>query len=120
MPKTKIPWRRGNSRWEGGDAEAGWGVYWGNPALPCIRCHLTSAEGETAGPNLYSVATRLDRRELLQSVVDPNAVIADGYQAPSSMPDIFDTLLSRDDLRNLVEALSTLKKERPAEGEHGK
>lgn len=102
---------------EGGDAKAGWQAYWGNSAMPCVRCHVMDPDAEAAGPSLQGIASRMDRRGILQGIVDPNATIADGFTSPSSMPDIFDSLLSREELRDLVETLSTLKAD--GGGSHG-
>jgi len=106
---------------EGGDTQAGWRVYWGNSAMPCVRCHVMDPEAEAAGPSLQGIGSRMDRRELLEAIVDPSATIAEGFTSPSSMPDIFDSLLSRAELRDIVETLSTMKDDAGKEDEskHG-
>ncbi|KAA9130894.1 c-type cytochrome [Marinihelvus fidelis] len=106
---------------EGGDSKAGWKVYWGNSAMPCVRCHVMDPDAEAAGPSLQGIGSRMDRRALLEAVVDPNATIAEGFTSPSSMPDIFDSLLSRAELRDIVETLATMKGDAANEGDgkHG-
>lgn len=141
---------------EGGTSRPGGRqAFFDNKAMACVRCHVVYGPGEAAGPNLADVAFRLDRRELLESIVAPNAAIADGYKnviltlndnstlagiieseteteltlklatgesqsvskkqianqtaIPSSMPNIFGTLLSRHEIRDLVEFLSRQK-----------
>ncbi len=66
----------------GGDAELGRDVFVGHRVGQCIRCHKVGASlaGGNAGPNLHEVAKRHDRASLLQSLVDPNAKIAKGYE----------------------------------------
>ena len=68
---------------EGGDAKNGFALFQALPAGQCLRCHRASddshAAGGEAGPNLAGVAKRGDRRYLLESVVNSNAVIVAGY-----------------------------------------
>lgn len=66
---------------EGGSAERGERVFVKTEA-GCARCHALKATTETmAGPMLGDAALRLDRRALLQSIVNPNAVIAEGFES---------------------------------------
>ena len=66
----------------GGDAELGREVFLGHRVGQCVRCHKVgeSLAGGNAGPNLHEAAKRHDRAALLQSLVDPNAKIAKGYE----------------------------------------
>jgi quinoprotein glucose dehydrogenase len=64
----------------GGDAELGRRIFEENTALACRRCHSPNAGEKLVGPNLADVGLRLKRRELLESIVKPNAKIADGFQ----------------------------------------
>ncbi len=61
----------------GGDAFAGGQVFRNHGA--CLQCHKVGSEGGVQGPDLSIVAERLKPSELLQSVVNPGAVIAEGY-----------------------------------------
>jgi quinoprotein glucose dehydrogenase len=63
----------------GGDATKGQAVFNGNRMAQCTRCHLVNGKGGTAGPDLTKVATRADREFLLQSLVDPDAKISQGF-----------------------------------------
>ena len=45
----------------------------------CLQCHKIGTEGGVQGPDLSIVAERLKPSELLQSVVNPGAVITEGY-----------------------------------------
>ncbi|MFZ9747626.1 MAG: DUF7133 domain-containing protein, partial [Opitutaceae bacterium] len=145
----------------GGDAERGRRVFENQPVLACIRCHRAGGEGGDAGPNLAGLGARASRRELLESILKPNAKISAGYDtvvvtlrsggtaagivaaetgttltlrnaenqlvpvakadiarrdgAPSGMPEIYATLLSPAELRDVVEYLASLRGEsRPA------
>lgn len=47
----------------------------------CFGCHRFGNEGGAMGPDLTGIAGRFSRRDLLESIVDPNKVISDQYQA---------------------------------------
>ena len=64
----------------GGDAAAGEKLFKEHPVAACLRCHKVGGQGGDAGPVLDGIATRKDRHYVLQSIVDVNAVIADGFQ----------------------------------------
>ena len=46
----------------------------------CVKCHLIKGEGGTIGPELGIVGTSRTRRFLLESILDPSAVITSGYK----------------------------------------
>jgi len=93
---------------EGGDAERGREIVNFHSAAACLRCHVLDGHGGNASPALDGVGARLSRAELLRSLVDPNAAIAENYTAPSSMPEVT-TLLTPREARDVVEYLSTLR-----------
>jgi putative heme-binding domain-containing protein len=45
----------------------------------CIKCHRFSGQGESIGPDLTTVASRFQRREILESILHPSQVISDQY-----------------------------------------
>ena len=64
----------------GGDAERGRAVF-EKTESQCLRCHRIGAEGAgDAGPDLGGVGERLAADELLRSLLDPDADIAEGYR----------------------------------------
>lgn len=67
----------------GGDAAAGERVFQlYNAGMSCVRCHARfPIPGGRVGPDLSSVGSRLSRRELVESMVAPNAKIAAGYES---------------------------------------
>lgn len=72
------PWRMCLT---GGDAAAGREVFTTKSETSCMKCHVVGGEGGSeAGPVLDGVAARLAREELLRSVVEPNAAIAEGFE----------------------------------------
>ena len=50
-------------------------------ATLCSSCHLMNGEGGAIGPNLSQVGTRFSKKDILESVIDPNKVISDQYVA---------------------------------------
>lgn len=48
--------------------------------LGCVQCHRLGAQGGSVGPDLTGIAKRLTSpREILESILEPSKVIADGY-----------------------------------------
>jgi putative membrane-bound dehydrogenase-like protein len=64
---------------EGGDAARGKTLALEHLAAQCTRCHKIGGEGAEVGPDLGKVASRLPREKLLESLVLPNAEIAQGF-----------------------------------------
>jgi quinoprotein glucose dehydrogenase len=65
----------------GGDPERGRRVF--ESRGDCQRCHGSSRHGAGAGPDLSGVAHRRDPGYLLESVLDPQAEIAQGFATQS-------------------------------------
>ncbi|MDB4328393.1 hypothetical protein OAL62_01470 [bacterium] len=64
----------------GGDAVRGKDIFINHLAAQCIRCHkLQRGKGSDIGPNLESIGRRRDRTSLLESLVDPQKEISQGY-----------------------------------------
>jgi len=61
----------------GGDSKLGELVFRNQGA--CMQCHKISGEGGVQGPDLTQVGERLKPEKLIESLVNPNAVIAPGY-----------------------------------------
>jgi len=148
------------SRWreclEGGDGKIGKEIFAEKAEAACMRCHKVKGEGGDVGPDLAEVGKKMGREFVLQSIVDPNAVIAKGYDnvmltlkdgnivagllnaetadelalknpadgklqrmkkstvkerasLPSAMPPGMGEVLTKRELRDLVQYLSTLK-----------
>jgi putative heme-binding domain-containing protein len=49
-------------------------------ASQCILCHRYGDEGGAAGPDLTNVATRFNRKDLLESITEPSKVVSEQYQ----------------------------------------
>ncbi len=63
----------------GGDARRGQRIVNSSPTAECTRCHSFGAAGGVVGPKLVGVASRLEREQLLEALVDPSARISPGY-----------------------------------------
>jgi quinoprotein glucose dehydrogenase len=138
----------------GGNARRGEQYFKQNETGQCIRCHTLGAPG-TVGPDLIHIGDALDRKQLLQALIEPSVRLAPGYgnvrlvlkggqevigilekesaselvlrtaeaeplrvplsrieqreNFPSAMP-AMGTLMSKHELRDVIEYLSTLKK----------
>ncbi len=63
----------------GGNKDQGSHILSNNNAAQCLRCHAFNGKGSRVGPDLDHIADKLDRENLLLSLIDPNARIAEGY-----------------------------------------
>ncbi len=136
----------------GGNAEDGKKVFFEKAEVSCVRCHKVGGEGGEVGPELTGLVSKKGLEYVLQSIVHPNAAIAQGFETVlvylkngtayagviksetadmleinspedglvklkkadiesrekglSGMPDGFGELLTKQELRNLLEYLS--------------
>ena len=65
---------------EGGDAWRGRLIFVGHMKTKCLRCHKVRGTGGSAGPDLTFVGKEKTREYLLESIVNPNAKIAKGFE----------------------------------------
>lgn len=66
---------------EGGRADEGRQVVMNSTAGACLRCHVVTDKGGNVGPALNGIGGKLDRRTLLESIVAPDAKIAEGFKS---------------------------------------
>jgi cytochrome c oxidase subunit II len=101
----------GSGEGAGGDATSGEQIF---TQAGCGGCHAFEPAGTDAevGPGLNDLdpGDRSLEDFLLESIIDPNAQVAEGYQ-PSVMPETYESSLSDDQLDALVQYL--------AEGQQG-
>lgn len=103
--------RVNNYRWAlaGGNSSRGRQIFFDHPVAQCQRCHSRQNNGGVAGPALDDLKDRRSREEMLQSLVDPSAVILKGYETDngiSAMPEAH-WILTPDELRDLLEFVSS-------------
>jgi quinoprotein glucose dehydrogenase len=65
----------------GGDAEAGRRLFLTRTEYSCLRCHKLKGEGGDVGPDLAGIGARQKREYLLESIVDPDKQIAQGFES---------------------------------------
>jgi len=93
----------------GGDAARGKKVFFTHAIAGCFRCHKVGGEGGILAPALDGIAARKDARYLLESLINPNATIAEGYIGKFSPMPPMGLLLKDDEIRDVLRYLMTLK-----------
>ncbi|MEQ1860779.1 MAG: PVC-type heme-binding CxxCH protein [Chthoniobacteraceae bacterium] len=63
-----------------GDAKRGEKIFWEHPVAACKICHVLGGQGSTVGPALDGIASRKDAAYLIQSLLEPNAKLAEGFE----------------------------------------
>ncbi|MFO1458351.1 MAG: PQQ-dependent sugar dehydrogenase [Verrucomicrobiota bacterium] len=62
-----------------GNPERGRQLFQDERKAACVKCHSLDGTSSKAGPDLQSIGDKYPRRDLIQSVLEPSAVIAVGY-----------------------------------------
>lgn len=70
----------------------------------CTACHQISGVGGDLGPALEGIGERMDHALIQQAIVDPDAVVAEGYAA-GLMPTNFAEKMTVRELQMVVDAL---------------
>src|SRR5919109_4353595 len=76
--------------------------------LACIACHKFDEPGPLVGPSLWDVGARKDEDYIRQSILEPNAVIAEGFP-PNLMPQDLGQKMNGMEFERLVHWLSEHK-----------
>ena len=92
-----------------GDAKRGEDLFHNNPVAACAACHTVNGKGGDVGPILDGIAVRSDKAYILESLMEPNAKLAKGYEnlEISPMPPL-GVLLKEQDLADILAYLATL------------
>jgi quinoprotein glucose dehydrogenase len=64
----------------GGNVEEGKKIFLERAEVSCVRCHKANGDGGEVGPELTGLIQKRDRAYLLQSIIQPNAAIAAGFE----------------------------------------
>jgi mono/diheme cytochrome c family protein len=93
-----------------GDPARGEQIFHKHPAAACILCHSLKGQGSTVGPPLDGLATRAKPDYIKQSLLEPNKVLAKGFEAlgVSPMPPM-NLVLQPQELADVQAFLQTLK-----------
>jgi len=93
----------GTGQQPAGDPAAGKEIFTTTAQPSCSTCHTLKEAGatQTIGPNLDEVLKGKDAAFIHESIVDPNAEVATGYQ-PGIMPQTYGEQLDEKQLADLV------------------
>jgi len=91
------------------DARRGEEIFHRHPAA-CILCHALGGKGSTVGPALDGIASRRTAEYIRESLLEPNKVLAPGYEnlGQSPMPPMGD-LFNAQELVDIQAYLQTLR-----------
>jgi mono/diheme cytochrome c family protein len=92
-----------------GDVKRGKKIFTTHPIANCARCHAVDGVGGVIGPALDTIATRKQEDYIMQSLVDPGAVIAEGFQGKVSPMPPMGVLLKPQELADVMAYLESLK-----------
>jgi quinoprotein glucose dehydrogenase len=65
---------------QGGDAEEGKKLFLSKAEASCLRCHKAKGEGGDVGPDLSKIGASKTREYILESILDPNKDLAQGFE----------------------------------------
>jgi putative membrane-bound dehydrogenase-like protein len=63
-----------------GDPKKGEEIFWKHPTAACFNCHMLGGKGSAVGPALDGIATRQNPTYIEQSLLEPNKVLAKGFE----------------------------------------
>lgn len=98
-----------------GDAKRGEQIFWTHPVAACKNCHLLKGQGSPVGPALDGIASRKDEAYIIESLLNPNARLAEGYTATpiSPMPPM-NLILKPQELADIKSFVLSLKEQSAA------
>jgi quinoprotein glucose dehydrogenase len=64
----------------GGDIDRGLDIFFNRSEVSCQRCHRVGSQGGEVGPILTRIGAEKTPEYLLEAIVDPNRVIAKGFE----------------------------------------
>ena len=92
-----------------GDVKRGEDLFHNSPVAACASCHMVSGKGGDVGPILDGIALRSDKAYIEESLMDPNAKLAKGYEnLPISPMPPLGVLLKEQELADILAYLQTL------------
>ena len=92
-----------------GDVKRGEDLFQNSPVAACASCHMVNGKGGDVGPILDGIAVRSDKAYIEESLMDPNAKFAKGYEelTISPMPPL-GLLLKEQELADILAYLQSL------------
>src|SRR5205807_1678018 len=84
-------------------------LFFTSPVAACASCHTVKGKGGAVGPILDGIAVRADKNYIIESLMEPNAKLAKGFEnlTISPMPPL-GVLLKEQDLADILAFLYTL------------
>lgn len=92
-----------------GDVKRGEDLFHNSPVAACASCHMVNGKGGDVGPILDGISLRSDKAYIEESLMDPNAKLAKGFESLtiSPMPPL-GVLLKEQELADILAYLQTL------------
>jgi uncharacterized protein len=92
-----------------GDPKRGEDLFFNSPTAACASCHTVGGKGGAVGPILDGIAVRAKQDYIVESLMDPNAKLAKGFEnlTISPMPPV-GVLLKEQELADILSFLATL------------
>lgn len=93
-----------------GDPKHGEELFFNSPVAACASCHTVGGKGGAVGPILDGIAVRAEKDYIVESLMEPNAKLAKGFESlsVSPMPPV-GVLLKEQELADILAFLGTLK-----------
>ncbi len=92
-----------------GDVTRGRQIFHEHQVAACIRCHVVGGEGGPIGPALDGIASRKSEEYLRESLIDPQSVIAEGFQLEISPMPPMNVLLKEQEFEDVMAYVMSLK-----------
>ncbi len=94
---------------KGGDATRGKRLFFSHEIAGCFRCHQVAGKGGVIAPKLDGIGAQQSSAYLVESLLDPNAVIAKNYPGKISPMPPMRAMLSDSEIKDLVAYLQSLR-----------
>ncbi|MES2568604.1 MAG: cytochrome c, partial [Verrucomicrobiota bacterium] len=91
------------------DAKRGEQIFRSHPLALCAQCHAVGGAGGNVGPALDGLASRKDEAYILESLVEPNAKMAEGFAGQVSPMPPMALILKEQEIADVKAYLLTLK-----------
>ena len=92
-----------------GDARRGETIFRSHPLALCSQCHAVGGVGANVGPALDGIATHKDEAYIIESLLEPNAKMAEGFAGQISPMPPMGLILKDQEIADIKAFLLTLK-----------